>query len=64
MKVKCINLGDYAQLTIGKIYDVSEYCLNEYYILINDQNIKLQYPKNLFKSILEIRINQINKLLN
>lgn len=64
MKIKCINLGDYAHITIGKIYDASEFCLDEYYILINDQDIKIEYPKILFKSLSKVRNEKIDKSLS
>ena len=59
MKVKCIDIGYWVFLTIDKIYDVIKY---DYYI-IDDSGNKWRYPKELFKTLSEMRNDKINKLL-
>ena len=62
MKVKCIgNVGE-SNLTIGKTYEVTRKDENLYWI-INDKGIEDWYPKELFKTLAEMRNDKINKLL-
>lgn len=64
MKVKCIYKGDYVYLTIGKIYDITNYAKdNCWYSVINDRGSEIWYEKELFKSLSEIRNDNIDKLL-
>jgi hypothetical protein len=65
MKVNCIkNRGYGYRLNIGKTYDVIEDGKYDYIIIdIDDKNDELLCPKYYFKSLAEIRIEKINKLL-
>lgn len=63
VKVKCISIeGWEIYLTVGKIYDVIDYD-GLYYHLKADDSYMHFYPKECFKSISEIRNDEINKLL-
>jgi hypothetical protein len=63
MKVKCINNNYWKYLTIGKTYDVIHINYNGDYIIMDDDNDKLWYPKEFFKPLSEIRNEKIDKLL-
>jgi hypothetical protein len=67
MKVKCINDGGWLDLTIGKTYEVTYIYSNGDYDIIDDSNENSGYSnwyhKEYFKTLSEIRIERINKLL-
>jgi S-adenosylmethionine hydrolase len=65
MKVVCIDNKDLEKyLTISKIYETI--VENKHgYIIINDNGcLDWWYPKECFKTIIEIRNKKINKLLD
>jgi deoxyxylulose-5-phosphate synthase len=63
MKVKCIEKD--GCITVGKTYEVLEIDDDVgYYIIIDNDNDKMCYPKEYFKPLSEYRIEKIDKLLN
>jgi hypothetical protein len=62
MKVKCLNNFIYRGITIGKTYNVIS-IYDECYLIRDDDGYDYTYPKSWFKSLLECRIEKINKLL-
>ena len=63
MKIVCINNENCEdELTIGKSYDVIFEGYN--YMIINDNGYKWWCIRSWFKSLLEIRNEKINKLLD
>ena len=68
MKVKCIGIGTYKCLTLGKTYDVIDVIDEDedywYYIIINDKDNQTWYEKEYFKPISKIRNETIDKLLS
>ena len=68
MKVVCIDNKNYEkELTLNKTYieiDIFRVFNDDaFYFIINDNNIKNMYIKNRFKSLSEIRVEKIDKLL-
>ena len=61
MKIKCINNNGWEYLTVDKTYEVIED--DNWYWIINDKGIEDWYPKELFKTLAEMRNDKINKLL-
>jgi hypothetical protein len=66
MKVVCIDNNN-VNLTRNKIYDIFENKdydgSSSHHHIKNDSNKLMYYPKNLFKSIEEIREERLNTIL-
>jgi hypothetical protein len=64
MKVICIRTGGTPKITIGKIYQVKVYNLDNRYIgLIDDSGEFKNLRKDKFKPLDEFRSDQIEKVL-
>jgi hypothetical protein len=65
MKVVCINNDGYGgALTFGKTYDVIYISMTDCYKIINDKSNIDWFYKDWFKSLNEIRMEKIDKLLS
>lgn len=63
MKIICINEDNWRGLIIDKVYDAIGYD-DDWYVIIDANNIKCKYLKEWFKPLSEVRNEKINKIIN
>lgn len=62
MKLICIDSGNWTNLTTNKIYECDDFIYDSCYLIINDRNQILAYPKKYFITIEEYRNRRLEEI--